>query len=62
MTPTGYVDEHHIADEELPEAFAAWLREQTGGQWDGAMRPVEDVELPSGQYGPTADYGGDGEP
>lgn len=35
-----YCDEHNIVDGEEPAAFAAWLHEISGGEWDGEMRKV----------------------
>ena len=35
-----YCEEHQITDEEAPIAFAAWLHEITGGEWDGKAERI----------------------
>ncbi len=36
-----YCDEHHITDEELPAAFAAYLNKISGGEWDGEYEEMQ---------------------
>ena len=35
-----YCDEHGISESELPMAFAAWLHEISGGEWEGEAHEV----------------------
>jgi hypothetical protein len=38
-----YCDEHGIQPGEEPAAFAAWLHEISGGQWDGRVEQIGGV-------------------
>lgn len=38
-----YCDEHNIAADETPAAFAAWLNQQTG--WDGDMAQQRYIDM-----------------
>jgi hypothetical protein len=38
-----YCDEHDIKPGEEPAAFAAWLHEISGGQWDGHAEQIGGV-------------------
>ena len=37
-----YCDEHGIRPGEEPAAFAAWLHEISGGEWDGRVKQIGD--------------------
>lgn len=36
-----YCEEHDIQPDELGPAFAAWLNQVSGGEWDGRAEAVE---------------------
>lgn len=37
-----YAAEHHITEQEAPQAFAAYLHEVSGGRWDGSAEHIDD--------------------
>lgn len=40
-----YCEQHGVTDGEAPAAFAAYLHEITGGEWDDRMEKVDQDEL-----------------